>query len=68
MQVDHLTYFHICNLKKYMYSNYTKSNQWIGQQLDKVSPKIRMTFIQARMRQKQGAESVHRPENGRWSV
>ena len=27
-----------------------------------------MTFIQAGMRQKQGSESVHRPENGRRSA
>ena len=52
----------------YICSSNTKSNRWIGQQLDKVSPKIAMTFIQAGMRQKQGSQFVHRPENGRRSA
>jgi len=48
-----------------MYSSNTKSNQSIGQELDKESLQIRITFIQAVLRKKQEQKSVHRPKIGR---
>jgi len=51
-----------------MYPSSAKSNHYIGQQLDKVSLQIRMTFIQEVMRKKYKFQCVSRPKIECWSA